>query len=1842
MSKTIDERVVQMRFDNTGFEENVQSSMTILEKLKTSISGLSDSSKAIGKIDTSGVDFNPLTKGIDTAKEGFSGLQIMAMRTFSNIADDVYGLGKKIANELFAAPKDGFKEYETQINAVQTIMANTGLDVDTVNAGLDELNVYADKTIYNFAQMTDNISKFVAAGIDYDTARTNLMGIGNWAAATGTDAQSMARVTYQISQALSSGVFQLMDWRSIENTPMSGKKYREAIVENAKAYYEGVTSFKGSAEELKKVYGSTTKEKAEAYLKTIKGIQDGTVNFRDSLKEKWLTSDIFSKTMSQFAKDQTMLDAATKVKTFTQLIDTLKEAMGSGWTQTWRILIGDFVEAKDMFTNIFTVIGGLIDNVSDKRNKLLQGWADLGGRQDLIDIGAEVWADFEGIINAISTGMGNLFDSIEPEDLKAFTSQLLNFVKEWGPNDNTFEGITKGIETVGGAAVSAVDYVGSFLAPLKNLIVSDIPKLGSTAGKLIDNVFNMFDKIDKWIQGLGNAGEATQKLVDKINEIKKSIANFVMPEGFLTFFKTVIDLGKSLGKDTFKVVSDGVVGLFDGIAKSMDNGSVDKIIKLGTTGSLGLLFANLAGIAKENKGLSIKSIIETILNPGKDTANGAKETLDKTKDTLGSLKGTLEEYQKDLDANIMLKIGGAIFLLASACSQLGNIDADRVNQSIGAMTILIGELVGASWMIKGLDLGLGLGQSTGVLILAKAMEEMVEAFVPLANSVKGNGDNMITAINTMGLLIGELVGFYAIMGGLNNVGLGSGAKGFLSGVTLIILAKGLQGMVDAIIPLTNIKSSANLGTAVGAMTVILAELAAFSAAMSSNAGGLNALLQTMVLPRISEAMEQMADVIITIASVPDPSKIGTALGAITILLTELAAFEASLSSQGGASIISGFGMILVGAALEIVADVMQKLADLPRTETGKALGVLTAALVEIGIAIAALSNPKNLLGGAAITVMAIALKILVPVLAQLGKLNFEETITGLVETLVELGIAAFTLSALSTFAGGILTFSAALAGLGAALFVLSAGLAALTAGKGLASLEAQVSGIATGVGTSIKKAFDFSAFREIIRQLGSDIIHFLPDFIGEFVDSVVKFFKNTLTGGNGKDGLSTLVDIIVQTIYNLTTTLKDYIGPIANNIIDMLISIIDVVITRVPELVAKGKELINVLFSELFDSFGDVDAGNLLSAVEVFGVMAVIVRLMNGIAVLIPEAIIGIGGCGVLIAEIALCLTALGALYRIPGLSDLLNDGGKLISDVFAIVGNVVGSLIGGFIDGAVSQSVKALPDLGMALSLFATSALPFFTMVKSVGQEGFDAVTNLSKSILMLTSAELIEHLTTLLGGHLDFKSFGMMLVDFGDALVQFSDKVKGKIDSASVEAAAAAGQMIADLSKSLPNSGGLIGMIVGNNDLGDFATGLGHFGWAIASFMQAIGSANFDTEKSKSAIQIANDIVAMSASIENSGGIAGLIFGDNDISTFGDGLQYFGKCVAGFAGIVSDINFEGVNAAIASMKKIASLGSMNGISKIKDVGYDLVQFSNSYKEFASNMNKTDGINSDKILGSAKDLGKDIGNSVKIDTTTLNKNMTSAGAGAVTAIASGANKSKDTITTTFGNAMKNALAKVRGYRDDFNKAGSYVVSGFANGISDHTFAAEAKAAAMASAALRKAKNVLDEHSPSRATYEMGDFFVQGFANGISENVAKATRASEKVANSTLLAFKDVTNGVKAIIEDDGGLNPVITPVLDLSDVEQNAGRLTNMLNAATVKPSLQLGAISADATNTTIQNSLLTDAVNKLGDKLDRNTRNNKPGDTYNVNGVTYDDGTNVSNAVNDLITAIKIGRRN
>ena len=611
MSQTIDTRVVEMKFDNSDFEKKTKDSLDSLEKMNKSLDALGGN-KGLSSLQQEAKNFSmeSMADSISVIEQKFSALGIMGTTILADLANSAYQAGMRMVKSFTRLPIDGFKEYELKMDSVKTILASTRGEFDSeaealayVNQKLDELNTYSDRTIYSFSDMTQNIGKFTNAGVKLDDAVAAIQGISNEAALSGANANEASRAMYNFSQALSAGYVKLIDWKSIENANMATVEFKQELLNTALELGNVEKTADGMYQVL------TTNANGSAMDYAI----DATHSFNESLSYQWMTSDVLTKTLARYADETTDVGkrafaAAEEVTTFTKLIDTLKEAVGSGWANTFQLIFGDFNEAKKMWTSVNNVLSGIIGRVADYRNAILQTWHDKGGRDSVLAGISNIYKAITNIVTPIKNAWREIFPAWTGDFLvtisKGFenlTSKLIISEKSVEKIKSAFTGLfsilglfVKIIKTIVGLVTPLIkDVSGTLFNGLKKILGAALELInfvGKTAGKITGFVSGLFD-IKSIIDGIRES--ISKKLLPALESIKD-----------LHPIQWIKDLAKTLyGRDLAKYIANlktSLEGMKDSVVPV-----VDQIIDI---------FSKLIKLIISKIGPAFKFVSDTVIN----------------------------------------------------------------------------------------------------------------------------------------------------------------------------------------------------------------------------------------------------------------------------------------------------------------------------------------------------------------------------------------------------------------------------------------------------------------------------------------------------------------------------------------------------------------------------------------------------------------------------------------------------------------------------------------------------------------------------------------------------------------------------------------------------------------------------------------------------------------------------------------------------------------------------------------------------------------------------------------------------------------------------------------------------------------------------------------------------------------------------------------------------------------------------------------------------------------------------------------------------------------------------
>ena len=2071
MSTTVDERVVEMRFDNKQFEQNIQTSLSSLDKLKKSLNlegaakGLETVNDAANKC--SG-NMSPLSNAVETVRVRFSALEVMAITALQNITNSALAAGKNLVSAFTIDPiKSGFEEYETQINAVQTILANTsskGTTLDQVNNALDELNHYADMTIYNFTEMTRNIGTFTAAGVDLDTSVAAIKGIANLAAVSGSNSQQASTAMYQLSQALAAGTVKLQDWNSVVNAGMGGQVFQDALKETAKVH--GI-----AIDEMIKDEGS----------------------FRETLSKGWLTSDILTETLAKFTGDlnedqlrtmgytddqiksimemgKTANDAATKVKTFTQLFDTLKEAAQSGWTQSWEIIVGDFEEAKELLTEVSDTFSAVINASADARNKMLQDWKDLGGRTMMIEAVKNVFEGLVSVAKPVREAFNEIFPPMTGKQLAEITERIRDLTAKFKMGEessknlkNTFKGVFAVLDIVGQAFKAVAGGVGELIGlflPAGNGVLSLTGSFGEYLVKLDETVkkTDIFGKAVSTVVDIVKTAITFVKTAgEKVKEFGKAAGEkFDFPgfELFHSFLERVHDRMTQIGDGAGKMKS-GVIVAFEMMGEALEKckflkvmealWTAVKVIAGGIADAVGTMMGTLAeklgnadfsgvldilnSIAVGGIAVSISKFLKSVTEP----LEGLNGVLEGVTGILDGVRGCFEAYQTNLKAGTLLKIGAAIALLAGSIVAISLIDSDKLSASLGAITVLFANLLGAMAIFNKISSDTGkvakactamIAMSVAVSILAGALKKVSDldwgelargligiagltTIVVASSKAMANGQKQVMKGATSLIIFGAAIKILAsackdlsklqwdeLGRGLTGVGVLFGeiavflrvakfnGKMISTATGIVILAAAMKVLASACKDFGQMEWS-EIGKGLAGIGGLLAELAVFTN-LSGNAK--HVMSTGVALTAIGAAMKILASAVKDFAQL-QWDELGRGLTAMGGALAEVA-IAVNLMPKNMIGI--GTGLVIVGGALEIIANCMSKFGGMQWEEIGRGLTVMGGALAELAIS---LNFMKGTLGGsAALLVASAALAVLAPVLSILGALSWEAIAKGLISIAGAFTIIGVAGAVLTPLVPTILALSGAFALIGVGVLTIGAGL--LAVGTGLSALAIGFTALATA------GAAGATAIVAALTVIVTGIASLIPAVLTKVGEGLIAICKVIAAGAPAigeavKSVILTLIDVFVscvpqladgalQLVVGVLEALVTYTPQIVDLAFKFLIGILEGIASNLPSLIKAGIDVLMAFFAGIVDALSGIDTGALLKGITGIGLLSAIMLALSATAALVPGAMVGILGMGAVVAEMALVLAAVGLLSKLPGLSWLIGEGGKLLQGIGTAIGQFVGGIVGGFMSGVSSQ----FPQIGADLSAFMNNVQQFLQGASQIQPSMMDGVKALAETVLILTAADILQGLTSWLtggsslskfgeelvpfgeamrdfslaignmdgeivanaatagkalaemaatipntgglvsffAGENDMTAFGKQLVPFGEAMKQFGDAITG-LDSNAVTEAAIAGKAMAEMATTIPNSGGVVGFFAGENDMGEFGKQLVPFGEAMKAFGDAVRGLEADAIVNSATAGKA--LVELADTVPNTGGVVAFFTGNNDVDTFGEKLVPFGEAMKAYSEAIMGLDSAAVTNSATAGKALVELANtipntgglvswFTGDNNLGSFGDSLVQFGSGVKSYSDSISGIDtGIMSsvitqvNRLVEMAKGMAEldtsgmsgfstaltQLGNN-GIDSfinafTDASGRVTSAATSMLTTFINAANAQKGNLTSTFTtmmqavlttltnyqtqfntagstlmtkfisgiksqdgntktaitniisgcvtainnkqtqfntaganlmikliagikskdyetrNAFVNILSScltaiankypefqnagmqcmikfiagikekaeevktaftgnlnasvtaIRDYHDQFKQAGAYLVEGFADGISENTYRAEAKARAMARAAAEAAEDELDEHSPSRVGYHIGDFFGLGFVNAIGTYAVKAYNASADMAKSAKTGLGNAIAKVKDMIDNGVDTQPMIRPILDLSDIEEKSHRLNTLFS---------------------------------------------------------------------------------
>lgn len=1563
MSESIDNRVVQMRFDNEQFERGIQTSIRSLKKLDDSMD-FESGTKSFHQLEKTinETKFDKLLAGLDSIASKFTFIGQLGMRLKNEVIDKLIDSGERMVKSLSMDQVSvGWDKYADKTSAVQTIMSatskeftDTAKQMEYVNSQLEQLTWFTDETSYNFLDMVSNIGKFTNMNIKLDEASTSMQGIAVWAAKSGANANEASRAMYNISQSLGTGAMRLQDWMSIENANMATAEFKETAIQTAAALgtltkgADGVfrtlagnevtiqnfrenlsdnwltaealtatlTKYGAAVGELNKLYndlgGEITTSKLVQYIDEFTA---GTIDLDAAAEEMGLTVDEVKDRLSVFNTEAMQFSlkafkAAQEAKTFAEALNSVKDAVSSKWMQSFEYIFGDYEQAKKLWTNLANILYDIFAASGDTRNEMLSLWAvmEKGGRDTFIDSLYESLAAILQILKPVQAGFQAVFPPMTAERLAELVQGFNDFLKSIRLTDEQMKKLSRifrGVFSAADILFTLVKQAGvsgfNLLRKILGLVNIDILETGASFGDLIYDFRNFIKENNVFELTANNLIKIFEKISAAVRDFQKQ------------FFEEHPEVS-----NVFDQFTDAANAAYEDL-KNIIAAIKNTIARFGTDGDLKL--PQIKNI--EDFRAAIKQVSEVI-----------DEELKKLGIDLNKFGVNLDEFQNGGS--------GLLAMISNAFKRFGDIFV-KVGKAIGqylpdfnAINIaLFATAAGTIWAVSKIADGITLlakvlkGFSGIGVAITKAIDSLRDVFVEYQKNLKA--DRIRNIALSLGILIAELIVLAfiptdkLIKAGLALLALSAIIAGFCMSLkaigevkgsvgTIMALAGALAIMVAALNMISiNLEHPEEIVLRLTAMITLMVTLVGFMKLIQKSTpevqkGAVSVIAMAASLILMVNALKKISEL--------DPRAVANQIPNIIILVGSLFILEKLFGTSKVAGKGSGVNvfnskatsLIAMAASLILIIQAFKALNKLDPSSI--AIGIVSMTAIFIGMAglmaASKLAGQHAAKAGVMMLAVSVALNLMVIAIKGLGKLD-PSLLANATNSLVLIMGMFGVMTAFSIFAGE----NAHKAGL---MFLEAA--AAIT----LLTLAIQVLGkmetneLAKGTIAIVSLIAAFSLMTALSRSAdyAKKTIITVTVVLGLLTAMIV--------------GLSFVDDSKIIAIGGALTALMIAMGILARGMNDVKVGAKSALALSMTVGILG---MILTLMSQWANPEGMIPMATALSILLIAFSASIAILGVFGPAAKMAEAalpaIIKIGA--IVLAVIAI----LGAVAAGLGALDKNTNGGVLETFQRAIpimqsIGEAIGSLIGGFAGGLVAGGVEAilskLPQWGTYLSDFATNIGGFLSMLDSIASDGgkkIDAVGALASMITTLGSSTIFKtKLSEDQMGNVKttFSSIGHAITAFVESISTIPEDA---IDKAQL--AVDIGQKLNDLEQRLPNTGGKLQDWLGQKDLGAFSYRISMFGAAIVAFSKSVSGENGESLVNEGAVESAAKAGTLLSNLENSlpvtGGKLQDWLGQKDLGQFSNKMRTFaGAIVAVSEKLVGEdgkikVNYDAVKAA-------------------------------------------------------------------------------------------------------------------------------------------------------------------------------------------------------------------------------------------------------------------------------------------------------------------------------------------
>lgn len=1763
MSTTVDNRVVQMRFDNEEFEKKASKSLSTLDRLKNALK-FSGASKNLDKVNESfkEVDANPLLKAIEGINGGFT--TMVAKATLVNRATNalIDTTKRFVSSMTLDQVNAGWDKYAEKTSAVQTIMAatskdfkDTGVQMSYVNSQLEKLNWFTDETSYNFTEMVGNIGKFTSNGIKLDRSVTAMQGIATWAARSGANANEASRAMYNLSQALSTGAVKLIDWKSIENANMATAEFKENAIEAAVAL-------------------GKLKKKGDGTYVTMKNNAVSVQNFNNALSDAWFTSDVLLNVLDRYggftnklyevssATDLTAtqllsaidkyaegtldlqayasmtgvdieelrgyldelssstyelgrksFQSAQEAKTFAEAISATSDAVSTGWMKTFELIFGDYEEAKKLWTNLANILYEVFAASGDVRNELFEGWREGGGRKTMLEGINEMMEAILRVIKPFKDAFRDIFPAKTSQDLLNFTNGFKKLMKALQLNSRQMTNLrraARGVFSVFDILFSTLKQLGN---TIKNLVAPELGSFGDlvleilgTVGDLLYGFRNMILSGEKLSIGFEKIGSGAKKLIEILKNLFIQFKNSKIGQTAFKLLVTTIEASAGAALKLLNYISE-TVSKIKGIDK--------------------LTFPNLIGIFSQI---------------GKDAWSWFKGLTTSITDT----NGLLESFKSTVE---------------SVCDKTGA-SFDNLTRRISIVfNTLRGWLKNVPWGAL-LSIAFGFGIIQSINNFTKTMTQFATAIGNLTGGFAG----LMTGVNKVMTSVAGM--FDAVKNSINAPNYVKMAK------AVAILAASLT--VLALLPTDKLQNAAVMLTAtmvafgifVKALTMMPTLAATGAAAASILAKVVAALAGSLLLLASAFKMLEDMDPNILLDNVLAISVlVGTLATAATLMTNKMGLLTASVGNTGVLNSAAA-NILAMSASIYIIAKALKNISDISFRDINSVINALvlaTASVIGLSVALSKLKGTTQLKSAGAILTTVLALSAILKLIQKLENYDIDD-IWGVIKKLGLMIAALAAVFAATNLAGTNAAKAGALmGGIGLGIYAIMAAVALLgnfktqTLVKGIAAIGFLT--IFMGGLIAFSKFAGKDAHKVSVTLLAASAAIGVLAVIGGIVGyldtgAMIKglayvaglsaiFIAMIYATAKAKDMSKSITTMTIAAVAlgtmvaALSIAMKDSpetFKTATYGLSAMLVAFgVMGALTSKAEISVKSMAILTLAVGGLATILGLLVtlAPNLDQAIEAASGVATLAAGLSVMAVALSSSAVGLIALGsggvaslagigiVLLALIGVC-TTLGVILAIINSLNVPDD----LPQKCLTISQALGNLVAGFIAGGIGTSITIL---GESIKAFNDSMVNVkFDQVSS----GIKAIIGFAIGLGALAAVGFFEVFT----GAPDLEQFKMQCGLLGQSLTAYSQGLVG-CNMDAITASLPAVNALVEIANTIPKQGGLFNLFTGTQNLAGFGLQLVLFGAALTGYSLAVklcdntAIAN-SLPGARALVEIANTIPDWS--------IFGFFFGKQSLAVFGYQLEMFGQSMAAYSRSISGVDFSIMQQSVAGARALVSIANslpednilarFVGKQNLDNFGETVAKFGGHIAKYYQNLSgiQINNAATNNIITDLRRLIAFLPEIQEVSTKTLTEfssEISNFGWNLWQFFSYTSQVQDPTPLDVLCQNVVQSITALREYIEQFRQAGRDCVAGFLEGVAGNESLETVKTsgANFGNAFLNGFRNVTGWHSPWTEMIAAGWDAIKGLFLPTESEEAKAP--GENLGNKTLEGYDSATNG---------------------------------------------------------------------------------------------------------------------